>query len=302
MMSSTAVEPLTAALAAATAAANAAKDSAPTPTAAPEATPTAADAAPSDAAPRRVALVTGGSGGIGRAICVALAAQGCDVAIAYTRQSEKAAATAASCRTVAAAAGFYNTRFIGISGDVANRKDCELIFAATTEQLGAPDILVNNAGITRDNLVLRMSVEDFDAVLDVNLRAAFILSRLAARQMIRRRFGRIINIASVVGLTGNAGQANYAASKAGLIGLTRSLARELGSRQVTVNAVAPGFIQTRMTAELDDKRHEELLGSLSIKRVGHAEDVAAAVAFLAGAQASYITGQVLAVDGGMTMQ
>lgn len=249
----------------------------------------------------RVALVTGGSGGIGRAICVELAQNGVELAIHFSQNGEEARHTAELCRAAAQSAGYANARFITIKGDVASQEACESIFKQTQEVFGAPDILINNAGITRDNLVLRMSVEDFDAVIDVNLRAAFILSKLAARAMAKKRFGRVINITSVVGITGNAGQANYAASKAGLIGLTKALSKELGSRLVTVNAVAPGFIETNMTSDLSEDTQKQLTSKLSIPRLGTPEDVAALVAFLASDSAKYITGQVIAVDGGLAL-
>ena len=248
----------------------------------------------------RVALVTGGSRGIGRAICVALAQAGIDVAIAYTRGKDDAEQTAELCRQAAATSG-YEPRLLTVCGDISQPESCEAIFRNTVEELGTPDILVNNAGITRDNLIMRMSVEDFDEVINVNLRSAFLLSKLAARTMAKKRFGRIINISSVVGLAGNAGQANYAASKAGLIGLTKTLAKELGSRYVTVNAIAPGFIETSMTDALTDDIKAKLISSLSVPRLGTPQDVAALVAFLASDAASYITGQVIAIDGGMAL-
>lgn len=249
----------------------------------------------------RVALVTGGSRGIGRAICIALAESGCNLAINYAHNNEEAYNTKEQCQQAAQAAGYSHTRFILVQGDVASQEGCEQIFELTKEALEAPDILVNNAGITRDNLILRMSVEDFEAVVDTNLRAAFILSKLAARPMAKKRFGRIINIASVVGLRGNSGQANYAASKAGLIGLTKTLSKELGSRFVTANALAPGFIETSMTNALDEQVKAQLVEKVSIPRLGTPKDVAALVSFLASEQASYITGQVIAVDGGLAL-
>lgn len=247
----------------------------------------------------RVALVTGGSRGIGREICVELAKSGCEVAINFARNATEAAQTAELCTAAAKAAGHSNTRFVTVGGDVALPQDCERIYQETVDALGAPNILINNAGITRDNLMLRMTVEDFDAVLNVNLRSAFIFSKLAARAMAKKRFGRIINISSVVGVSGNAGQANYAASKAGIIGLTKTLAKELGSRNITVNAIAPGFIETSMTNALSDETRAKLVENASIPRLGSPKDIAALASFLAGDSASYITGQVIAVDGGM---
>jgi len=261
----------------------------------------AADNPPApDYPPARVALVTGGSRGIGRAICIALAQAGNDVAITYVSNENEAERCAEVCQKAATAAD-HQVRIITIGGDVAIPDSCEIIFQKTVEALGAPDILVNNAGITRDNLLLRMDIDDFNEVINVNLRSAFIFSKLVARSMLKKRFGRIINISSVVGLAGNAGQANYAASKAGLIGLTKSLAKELGSRSVTVNAIAPGFIDTSMTVALSDEVRERLIGSLSIPRLGTPDDVAALVAFIASDSAQYITGQVIAVDGGLAL-
>jgi 3-oxoacyl-[acyl-carrier protein] reductase len=247
-----------------------------------------------------VALVTGGSRGIGRAICLALAQAGCDVAINYAGNSTAATEAAETCQAVARQQGHLANRFPTFQADVADPQECERLLAAVSDDLGAVDILVNNAGITRDNLIMRMSLEDFDAVLAVNLRAAFMLSKLASRSMLRRRGGRIINITSVVGLSGNIGQANYAASKAGLIGLSKSLAREFAGRGVTVNAVAPGFIDTAMTEALDQQTRDRLLTAIPLQRLGTPEDVAAVVAFLASDQSGYITGQVIAVDGGMS--
>lgn len=242
----------------------------------------------------KTALVTGGSRGIGRAICVALAACGANVVIVDIGNEDEAAVTKAMCEEKGAKAIF-------VQADVADYASCENLFARSEESFGAPDILVNNAGITRDNLILRMSVEDFERVIDVNLKGAFHCTKLAYRALAKKRAGRIVNIASVVGIDGNGGQANYAASKAGLIGLTKSTAKELASRNITVNAVAPGFIETDMTTALTDDQREIMLSTIPAGRPGCAEDVAAAVAFLCGEGASYITGQVISVNGGMLM-
>lgn len=240
----------------------------------------------------RTALVTGGSRGIGRAIAIALAAEGADVALCYAGREDAAQEVVERCLA-------QGGRAAAFQADVSREEDCQRLFSQAEEQLGSVDILVNNAGITRDGLLLRMKAEDFDRVLEVNLRGAFLCSRLAARGMLKRRWGRIISLSSVVGLHGNAGQANYAASKAGVIGLTKALAKELGSRGVTVNAIAPGFIRTDMTEGLPEGIREGLLGAISLGRLGEAEEVARAAVFLAGPGGDYITGQVLAVDGGM---
>ncbi|MDR3314946.1 MAG: 3-oxoacyl-[acyl-carrier-protein] reductase [Coriobacteriales bacterium] len=252
-----------------------------------------------------IALVTGGSRGIGRAIGIALAQAGHDVAINFAgreddaletiRLMEQAAAMVPGGKTVPAA------RFLSVRADLADPRQCENLYATVERELGAAGILVNNAGITRDGLIMRMSVEDFDAVLDVNLRAAFLLIKAVSRSMLKARYGHIVNIASVVGLTGNAGQANYSASKAGLIGLTKTAAREFASRGVTVNAVAPGFIDTAMTNVLSEETRADFLEGIPLKRVGAPEDIAQTVAFLCSGAADYITGQVIAVDGGMTI-
>jgi 3-oxoacyl-[acyl-carrier protein] reductase len=240
----------------------------------------------------RVALVTGASRGIGRAIAVRLAARGARVACVASR-AENCADSVAACASHADGAKAFGVD-VAVTGAVA-----ELVATVQTE-LGGLDLLVNNAGVTRDQLLLRMSEEDFDRVLAVNLKGAWNFSKAAARSLMKAR-GRIVNIASVVGLTGNAGQSNYAASKAGLIGLTRSLAKELAGRGVCVNAVAPGFIETDMTAGLDAKAAAELKEAIPLGRIGTPEDVAAAVEFLAGPGGDYITGQVLVVDGGLSL-
>ena len=242
----------------------------------------------------KCAVVTGGGRGIGRAVCLALAAQGADVVVNYAGSAEAAGETAKACRAL-------GVRAIAVQADVADEAQAAALVETAVRELGGVDILVNNAGITRDGLLLRMSEEDFTRVLDTNLKGAFHCMKAACRGMMRRRAGRIVNISSVVGVRGNAGQANYAASKAGLIGLSKSAAKELASRGITVNCIAPGFIDTAMTAALPEAVKEKLLAEIPMGRFGAAEDVAAAAAFLASDAAAYITGQVLCVDGGMAM-
>ena len=243
----------------------------------------------------RVALVTGGSRGIGRAISIALAASGATVVVNYRGNAAAADDTVAA---ISAAGG----KAIAIQADVANGDDVKRLFSEVTSAYGRLDILVNNAGITRDTLMMRMKDEDWDAVLDTNLKSQFLTTRAAISTMVRARYGRIINITSVVGLMGNAGQANYAAAKAGIIGFTKSVAREIGSRSITVNAVAPGFIDTELTAVLNDDMREALKKQIPLGRLGSPEDVAGVVTFLASDQAAYITGQTFNCDGGMVMQ
>jgi 3-oxoacyl-[acyl-carrier protein] reductase len=238
----------------------------------------------------KVAVVTGGSRGIGHAAAGALHEAGARVAI-LGRDGAKAAE---------AAAGFGPTAR-GYRCDVALAADVEATVTAVERDLGAIDVLVNNAGITRDNLLFRIAEADWDAVLDTNLKGAFLMTRHAARGMIKRRWGRVINITSVVGLSGNKGQANYAASKAGLIGFTKAVARELASRNVLVNAIAPGYVETDLTRGLADAAKQALQAAIPLGRLGLAGDIAGAVLFLASDLASYITGQVLVVDGGLVM-
>jgi len=243
---------------------------------------------------KRTVIVTGGARGIGRAICVEFAKEGANIVINYSRDAEGAEATKKLCEELGATA-------ITFSCDVAKYDEAEKLFAACEESFGTPHILINNAGITRDNLLLRMSEEDFDKVIEVNLKGAFNCTKLAVAAMGKKRYGKIINIASVVGLMGNIGQANYAASKAGLIGFGKSVAKEYAKRNITVNAIAPGFIETDMTQSLPEDIKSAMLSSIPANKFGQAEDIAKAAVFLASDAADYITGQVINVDGGMVM-
>jgi 3-oxoacyl-[acyl-carrier protein] reductase len=242
----------------------------------------------------RVALVTGASRGIGRAVALALAGAGSDVAINCAGRIEAAEEVAGEIRSI-------GRRALVVKANVADPAEVNEMVKTVLSELGRLDILVNNAGITRDNLVMRMSEDDWDSVISVNLKGSFNCARAVTRSMLKARYGRIVNISSVVGISGNAGQANYASSKAGLIGFSKTLAKELGSRNITVNVVAPGFIETDMTSAMPDDLKKSMSDKISLGRLGKPEDVAAAVVFLVSEQASYITGQVLAVDGGLVI-
>ena len=242
----------------------------------------------------KVALVTGASRGIGREIAQTLAAYGASVIVNYNGSKDRADEVV---EMISAAGG----KAIAVKADVAKAEEIARLFEEAQAAFGRIDILVNNAGITRDNLILKMSEEEYDTVLDTNLKGAFLCMKHAAKIMLRQKNGRIINISSISGIAGNAGQANYCAAKAGLIGLTKSLAKELGSRGITVNAVAPGFIDTEMTEKLSEQVKEGMLAQIPLKRAGSVKDIAEAVAFLASERAAYITGQTLSVNGGMAM-
>jgi 3-oxoacyl-[acyl-carrier protein] reductase len=243
----------------------------------------------------RVAVVTGGGRGIGRAVALRLAKEGADVAISYRSNDASAEEALEEVR----AAGVRCEVF---KGDVSSPRDVESLFEGVSDAFGRVGILVNNAGLTRDNLMMRMKEDEFDEVLRTNLKGTYLCTRAVLRPMIRARWGRIVNISSVVGLVGNAGQANYAASKAGIIGFTKSVAREVAQRGITANAVAPGYVETELTGSLSEKVKEAIRDQVPAGRFGEAKEVAEVVAFLAGEGAGYVTGQTVAVDGGMTMQ
>ncbi|BBO76418.1 beta-ketoacyl-ACP reductase [Desulfosarcina widdelii] len=245
-------------------------------------------------ATQRVVVVTGGSRGIGRAICVALSAPGTRVYFNYSNNSEAAEETA---RCIEAAGGKAASHQV----DVASESAVTDHLSTVLKEAGRIDVLVNNAGITRDGLLVRMKAADWDAVMDVNLKGAFNCMKAAAKAMMKQRYGRIVNISSVVGASGNPGQANYVAAKAGIIGLSKAVARELASRNITVNVVAPGYVDTDMTGDLSDKAKDAMIAQIPMGRIGTPEEIAGAVAFLVSPAADYITGQVIHVNGGMYM-
>lgn len=243
---------------------------------------------------KQTAIVTGGSRGIGRAVAVRLAKDGMNLVINYRGNSAAAEETERLCRELGA-------EVLLVQGDVSRAEDCEKLAAQAKEAFGRVDVLVNNAGITRDGLLARMTEEDFRAVLDVNLVGPWNMMKAVNRIMMKQRYGRIVNLSSVTGLMGNMGQTNYAAAKAGILGMTKSYAREVASRGITVNAVAPGFINTDMTEAMPEGAKDKIITGIPMGRTGKPEDVAEAVAFLASEQAGYITGEVLRIDGGMAM-
>ena len=242
----------------------------------------------------KTAVVTGGSRGIGKAICLELARRGANVVFSYAGNTAAAEETLKELEALGVQAR-------AVQGSVADPAAVKALIDTAVKELGGLHILVNNAGITRDNLAMMLKEEDFDAVIETNLKGTFLCMKAVSRIMMKQRYGRIVNLSSVVGLRGNAGQVNYAASKAGVVGMTKSLAKELASRGVTVNAVAPGFIETDMTAAMPQAAKDAMMPTIPMQRLGKPEDVARAVAFLASDEAAYVTGQVLAVDGGMAM-
>ncbi|MGL5973468.1 MAG: 3-oxoacyl-[acyl-carrier-protein] reductase [Oscillospiraceae bacterium] len=242
----------------------------------------------------KVAIITGASRGIGKAICLDLAKQGVNVVVNYAGNDILAKETMDECISL-------GVKAIKIKADVSKFGDCEMIIEKTLEEFGKIDILINNAGITKDNLLIRMTEEEFDSVININLKGTFNMTKLATKVMMKQRKGRVLNISSIVGVMGNVGQANYAASKAGVIGFTKSVAREFAPRGITANVIAPGFVETDMTSNLSDVVIEKAKSTIPLGRFGKTEDIVSAVRFLVSDDAGYITGQVLCVDGGMAM-
>lgn len=242
----------------------------------------------------KTAIITGGSRGIGRAIAISFAKAGVDIVINYAGNDDAAKETQALCQA-------EGVKVVLVKGDVSKAECVEEVINTAISEFGKIDVLVNSAGITRDNILLRMDDEDFDKVIEINLRGTYLMMKAVGRHMLKKKQGRIINMASVVGIMGNAGQVNYSASKAGVIGMTKSFAREVASRKITVNAIAPGFIETDMTKDMMPQAVEKAVNNIPLGRLGSAEDVANCACFLASDSASYITGQVICVDGGMCM-
>ena len=242
----------------------------------------------------KIALVTGASRGIGREIALGLAREGMNIAISYTSNEEMANDVLKEIKE-------YEVDAISVKANVSIEEDVKNLVKEVEEELGKIDVLVNNAGITKDNLLIKMSDQDFSDVLDVNLKGVFLCTKAVARSMMKKRYGKIINISSIVGVGGNAGQGNYAASKAGVIGFTKSIAKELGSRGIRVNAIAPGFIETQMTDVLKDEVKEQMLSAISLKEFGKPSDISNLVNFLASEKSDYITGEVIKIDGGMSI-
>lgn len=242
----------------------------------------------------KTAIVTGGSKGIGKAICVRLAKDGFNIAFSYNSNPELAEETAKLCESAGVKVKFYKV-------DVADSTACKEWTEEVQTEFGSVDVLVNNAGITKDGLLMKMKDEDLDTVLDVNLKGSFYMMREASKIMLKQKSGKIVNISSVVGVMGNAGQVNYSATKAGVIGMTKSLARELAGRRINVNAVAPGMIETDMTKAMSDKAREAVIAGIPFKEMGKPEEIASVVSFLAGEDSNYITGQVICADGGMSI-
>lgn len=245
----------------------------------------------------KIALITGGIKGIGKATALTLASKGANIVLNYRKNSNNDEIALKLQKEIES----LGVQVLLAKGDISNEEDVKEIFKLIKDHFGRLDILVNNAGITRDNLIIRTKTEDFNQVIDANLKGTFLCMKYASKMMIKQKYGRIISLSSVTGIIGNPGQANYAASKAGIIGMSKSLAKELGSRHITVNVVAPGFVETDMTKKLDQEYLENMIHHIPLERLGKPEDIAYAVAFLASDEASYITGHVLQADGGMAM-